>query len=194
MGKMTGRREIDATCDEDTFVIKQNRRAQIRPSLERLRRRFRLLATNSIPGGGVSAANNSSKSFQTERQPIGTTLIVQVNGWACEALLPLLRAAGYNVRVVEDRDALEALEGESIMLLIVGGAADPKLYRALRRASAAPILALVPWADRDKMLEAFGAGVDDYQASPISNTEIAARARAMLRHAKRLSPSVKSPL
>ncbi|MCL5951433.1 MAG: hypothetical protein M1132_06900, partial [Chloroflexi bacterium] len=73
--------------------------------------------------------------------------------------------------------------------IIVGGALYVKLYRALRGASTALILALVPDSNREGMLEAFDAGVDDCQATPISHTEIVARVNVMLRHPKRPVPT-----
>jgi len=126
---------------------------------------------------------------------MGTTLIVQVSGWTCAPLRPLLQADGYDVHVLEDLGSvLEALHGDPPLLLIVGGAADLNLYRTLRRASAVPILALVPEIDRDKVLAAFDAGVDDYQAGPISNRVIIAHIRATLRSVRRSLPSVESSL
>ncbi|MBI4787020.1 MAG: response regulator transcription factor [Chloroflexi bacterium] len=115
---------------------------------------------------------------------IANVLIVQGNEWSDDTLAQLLRSAGCSVRVVEGGAVLETIQRETPRVILVGGALDLKLYRALRRASKALILALVPDADRDRMLEAFDAGVDDCQASPISSAEIVARVRAMLRHAK----------
>ncbi len=87
--------------------------------------------------------------------------------------------------------ALAALDQEAPQVVIVSGTADLNLYRALRSAKAL-LLALVPEEDRAKMLEAFAAGVDDYQVGSISRAEIAARVCALLRNAKRPPPSSES--
>jgi DNA-binding response OmpR family regulator len=115
-------------------------------------------------------------------------LIIQVGGWKGERLLGLLCAAGYDARVVDERDAaLEILKGEHPILLVVDGAADLNLYRALRAASIVPILVLAPESDQDLVTTALDAGVDDYQAGPISNREIIARVHAIVRSARRKS-------
>jgi len=103
--------------------------------------------------------------------------------------VPLLRSADYAVQVVNDSTALEKVQRESPLVIIVGGAADLNLYRVLRGASTALILALVSDSDRERILEAFDAGVDDYQVVPISSAEIVARVHSMLRSVQRQSPS-----
>jgi DNA-binding response OmpR family regulator len=109
-------------------------------------------------------------------------LIVELGGWTCGSLPALLNQDGYEVQVVRGREAaLGVLKHEGLILFIVGGMADPDLYRALRRASAAPILALVPREDEAQVLSALAMGVDQYQTGSISNGEAAAWARALLR-------------
>ncbi|OGR10775.1 MAG: hypothetical protein A2341_26690 [Deltaproteobacteria bacterium RIFOXYB12_FULL_58_9] len=175
---------MTATRHQDNLNQRRSGVRQLLQGLEGLGQRFR--AGKSQPRGDAETPEDLQKTLGFEYQPIGTILIVEVDGWRREALLPPLRSAGYKVRVVDDRAALETVQGEPPLLVIVGGVADLSLYRSLHYASPAPILALVPEADRDQLLTAFAAGVDDYQVSPISNTEIAARVQAMLRHAKRL--------
>lgn len=124
----------------------------------------------------------------TERLPqsVGLVLIVQANGWNGESLVPPLRAAGYAARIVEEGDAaLETLKDTHPLVLIVGGAADLKLYCTLRHAAAIPILALAPESDREHTLAALAAGVDDYQFGSISQREIVARVTALLRSFRR---------
>lgn len=105
--------------------------------------------------------------------------------------LPLLLGQiGYGAQVVRGREAaLAALKHAEPTLLIAGGSAGLNFYHALRRASPAPILALVPEADEERVLAAFAAGVDDCQAGPISNGEVVARVRAILRHVGQASPA-----
>ena len=111
-------------------------------------------------------------------------MIIELGGWSCGSLPILLSQSGYGTQVVYGREAaLGVLEQASPALLIVGGAANPGLYRAARHASSAPILALVPREDEAGALSAFETGVDQYQVGPISSSEVAARAHAMLRRA-----------
>jgi DNA-binding response OmpR family regulator len=111
----------------------------------------------------------------------GTVLIVEAGEWNCGALHSQLEQAGYAAQVAQEASALEALKREPPALLIVGGMPDPCLYRTLRRASSAPILALIPQGDEDQVLAAFAAGVDQCQTGHISGTEVVARARVLLR-------------
>jgi CheY-like chemotaxis protein len=112
----------------------------------------------------------------------GLIVIVEGDGWRSGPLTSRLGHAGYAVQVVPgQKAALDLLQRQHPALLIVGGEADLRLYRALRQASPAPIMALAPWSDEGQMLEAFAAGVDDYQTAPIGSTEVVARAGAMVR-------------
>jgi DNA-binding response OmpR family regulator len=105
-------------------------------------------------------------------------LIVELDGWTCGSLPSLLGQGGYEARVIRGEEAaLEVLERETPVLLIVGGRADPDFYRA----SSALILALASKGDEEQALSAFAAGVDQYQTGFVSSAEAAARARAMLR-------------
>jgi DNA-binding response OmpR family regulator len=95
-----------------------------------------------------------------------------------------LREAGYDVQVVDaHRAALDTVTQSPVALLVVDGATDPDVYRALRARSHAPILALAPQADEKQMMAAFAAGVDDFQPGVIGGAELIARAKAMIRRA-----------
>lgn len=133
-----------------------------------------------------------AQNIKCHAPSIGLVLIVQANGWNGDALLPLFRSAGYTARGVDERGALPAIKEEHPLLLIVGGNANLDLYRACRCASTAPILVLVPEADREYALAAFAAGVDDFQSSPISHREIVVRVGVLLRSLRRLSPPAQS--
>lgn len=126
---------------------------------------------------------------QQRRPPSGArVLLIEVGEWKAGALPKLLERIGYQVQMVQAHKAgRELLEREHPKLLIVGGRANPDLYRMLRQASVAPIFALAPWEDEGQMLDAFAAGVDDYQAGPIGSSEVVARARSMLRRGTRSS-------
>jgi len=85
-------------------------------------------------------------------------------------------------RVVRgDGAALEALGRQGTAAVIVAGRANPGLYRALRRATPAPLLALDPQAGDEDVLEAFAAGVDQFLYGPVSPAEVVARILALLR-------------
>ena len=133
-------------------------------------------------------SERDQRSAEQERRPRSgaRVLLIEVGGWKAGALPILLERIGYQVQIAQGHKAgPELLEPEHPGLLIVGGRAHPALYRRLRRASAAPIFALVPWEDERQMLDAFAAGVDDYQAGSIGSSEVVARARAMLRRGAR---------
>ena len=102
----------------------------------------------------------------------------------------MLGQGDYETQVVQGHEAaLDVLRLKDPMLLIVGGTATPRLYHALRQASPAPILALAPQGDAEQAISTFAAGVDQYQAGPISSSEVAARARAVLRRATWPAPT-----
>lgn len=148
------------------------------------------------PGGGSLLRNLIQRICQRARptfetaadQPnrlCGTVLIVELEGWKSGSLPRLLGKLGYQAKIVQgEKAALEALKQESPLLFIVGGMAAPSLYSTLRQASAVPILALAPEPDDEQLLSAYAAGVDQYQIGPVSDNEIAARARALVRRAK----------
>ncbi len=112
----------------------------------------------------------------------GIILIIEVGDWTCGLLPRRLEQAGYATQIVRGgKAAMDILEHEPPILFIVGGSADLDLYRALHRASPAPIFALVPQEDEGHALVAFAAGVDQYQTNHIGSMEVVARARALLR-------------
>ena len=167
------------TCDRDADGTKRSKAQSIRQGWERFGRRFRFRTAGNV---------------ECQTPSIGLVLIVQTNAWNGEMLLPLLCSAGYTARGVDERGALQAIKEDHPLLLIVGGSADLDLYCACRCATTAPILALVPEADRERALSAFAVGVDDYQSGPIGEREIVARVGALLRSIPRLSPSIQSSL
>jgi CheY-like chemotaxis protein len=130
------------------------------------------------------AVQHVSRPTHPPSNTASRVLIVEMGGWSCGSLPQRLGQFGHETQVVRGRKAaLEVLERQVPVLLIVGGAADLDLYHALRQASPAPILALAPQGNAGQAVVAFAAGVDQYQAGPISSSEAAMWARAMLRRA-----------
>jgi len=157
------------------------------PFYDQVRRRLERLLRRPTP-----LPEQSPEPVVEERLPrsSGMILIIEAGGWMCGSLPLQLRQVGYGAQVVRGREtALDALKLMQPTLLIAGGTAGLRFYRTLRRASPAPILALVPEADEERVLAAFAAGVEDCQVGPISNGEVVARVRAILRHLGRASPA-----
>jgi DNA-binding response OmpR family regulator len=144
----------------------------------------RLRLKERIQPGLVSAGDGHSQGQQRVTGSGELVLFVKVGKWDFGALVPLIEQYGYRARVAQGyKDALMFLEREHPGLLVVGGSAESELYRSLRRVSRAHIFALAPWNDERQMLEAFAAGVDDYQGGYVGSREFVARARALLRRA-----------
>jgi DNA-binding response OmpR family regulator len=111
-------------------------------------------------------------------------LIIDLDGRVGQLLAQSLEKAGFVPHVASrGNGALELLGRAAPAVAIVVGPADLDFYRALRRATSAPILALDPQAGDEQVLGAFAAGVDQFQARPTSHDEIVARVQALLRRA-----------
>ena len=109
-------------------------------------------------------------------------LIVDLDGRTGSPLGQSLARSGFGPHVVRRGGAALGMLGRAApAAVIVAGPADPDLYRALRRATRVPLLALDPQADDAQVLAAFAAGVDQFQAGPISPDEVVARVQALLR-------------
>ncbi|MGC8874662.1 MAG: hypothetical protein ACP5SI_09505 [Chloroflexia bacterium] len=93
-----------------------------------------------------------------------------------------LRKCGFETRLARgESEALETLAQAEVAAVIVSGRAAVPFFRALRGATSAPILALDSTADERHVLEAYAAGVDQFQAQSISPNEVVARLGALLR-------------
>ncbi|MGB9671382.1 MAG: hypothetical protein ACPLXR_09590 [Halothiobacillaceae bacterium] len=104
-----------------------------------------------------------------------------------DSLAQSLARLGLEGRVVRGAGAALALLGQvGPAAVIVVGPVHAETYRALRRATPVPLLALDPQADDEQVLAAFAAGVDQFQAGPITPDEVAARVEALLRRARRM--------
>ena len=148
--------------------------------LKRLLRGFSSL-TRRVPRPARKQTNTPT---DPPHDPEGKIMLVEVGGYACGSLPRLLGQSGHETQVVQGREAaLDALECQEPGLIIVEGTADLGFYHALRRVSAAPILALAPEGDIGQAEAAFAAGVDQFQAGSISSNEATARAHALLRRA-----------
>jgi len=113
-------------------------------------------------------------------------LLVQVAGARCAALADALAAAGYDVRVAQGLPAaMTSLARRAPALVVIAGDAEQAAYRTLRQTGAFAILALIPQPTDEQMLAAFEVGVDDCQASGISQGELIVRIHNMLRTADR---------
>ncbi len=117
--------------------------------------------------------------------PLGRRiLVVDLDGRAGRPLAQALTRSGFEPHVVRRETAALGLIGqEPPEAMIVAGPANLNFYRALRRATPAPILALDPYADDERVLAAFAAGVDQFQAGSTGPEEIVARLQALLRRA-----------
>lgn len=111
-------------------------------------------------------------------------MIVDLDGQVTPRLAQLLARSGFRARAVgKDTAALEALGHTAPAAVVVAGPAGLHFLRALRRATTVPILALDPYADDDRVLAAFAAGVDQFQAGSTGCDEVVARLQALLRRA-----------
>jgi DNA-binding response OmpR family regulator len=73
--------------------------------------------------------------------------------------------------------------------IMLPGADGFDLCRDLRRVSDVPILVLTARSDSHDVVAALEAGADDYVVKPAVPKELSARIRALLRRAKRVSPT-----
>jgi len=133
---------------------------------------------------GRATGRRAAESAVSSPPPGKTILIVELDGRMCCPLAQQLEHSGFGTQVASGQAAaLDILAREASALVIVVGSAGLDLYRALRRATPVPILALDPRADDEQVLSAFAAGVDQFQARPISCNEVVARILALLRRA-----------
>jgi DNA-binding response OmpR family regulator len=110
-------------------------------------------------------------------------LIVELGGWRCGGLCVQLEQAGFLARVVHGvAPAIQSCTQQPVSLCIVGGALDVAGCDALHQARPMPVLALIADANSDLAWSLLEAGADDCQASSISQAEVVARVRMLLRH------------
>ena len=165
-----------------------------RGHLSRLLRRFRPPGQRDPEPGANQRAHQQTRPQGEPADSAALILIIELRGWACGPLPRLLGQSGYETQVVRGREAaLGVLRLKAPVLIVVGGTATTRLYHALRQASPVPILALAPQGDAEQAISAYAAGVDQYQAGPISSDEVAARARAVLRRATWPLPTPPEP-
>jgi two-component system OmpR family response regulator len=79
--------------------------------------------------------------------------------------------------------ALDSLRGERAALIILAGLCPATSCRAIRRLTAAPILALLGSGGETEILAALEAGADDCQMDSIGQSETLGRVRSLLRRA-----------
>ena len=115
-------------------------------------------------------------------------LIVDDEPAICRLLRTSLRAQGYRTEeVATGAAALAAVAAGGVDLVLLDlGLPDRDgidVIRALRAASAVPILVLTAREDERTKVAALDLGADDYVTKPFGIAELAARVRAALRHA-----------
>jgi two-component system KDP operon response regulator KdpE len=115
-------------------------------------------------------------------------LIVDDEPAICRLLRTSLRAQGYRTEeVATGTAALAAVAAGGVDLVLLDlGLPDRDgldVIRALRAASAVPILVLTAREDERTKVAALDLGADDYVTKPFGIAELAARVRAALRHA-----------
>ena len=114
----------------------------------------------------------------------GKVLLVLLDGNPCSPLLRALEDSGYAVRPCPGLPpALESLRSERAGLIILVGPRTAVPCRAVRRLTAAPMLALLDGGGEAEMLAALEAGADDCQLVSIGQSETLGRVRALLRRA-----------
>lgn len=129
----------------------------------------------------TQGAEQSERATENEA-PGRSVLLVDLAGEVAAFPEQKLRSGGFGLRLVRgEEEALAALAQGQFSAIVVSGRARVPFFRALRAATRAPILALDRGAQEGHMLEAFAAGVDQFQAQPISPDEVAARLMALLR-------------
>jgi DNA-binding response OmpR family regulator len=148
--------------------------------------RFSRLLRRFVQHVARPAAGRPAREAAAPSPALGkTVLIVRLNGWAYAPLARQLEQSGYGAQVVNGGPAaLNALVTLLPAVLVVVGPADVPLYGALRRATPVPILVLATHADEETTLSAFAAGVDQFQAMPVSCDEAMARVLALLRRGR----------
>jgi two-component system KDP operon response regulator KdpE len=120
--------------------------------------------------------------------PAPLVLIVDDEPAICRLLRSSLRAQGYRTEEAATGDAAlaaVAAGGVDLVLLDLGlpDRDGMDVIRALRAASAVPILVLTAREDERTKVAALDLGADDYVTKPFGIAELAARVRAALRHA-----------
>lgn len=123
-------------------------------------------------------------------------LVVEDEAAVRDAIEIAFRGEGYDVRAEPDGSSLEKVTREfrpDLAVLDVRLPVGPDGYtmaRMLREADDTPVLLLTAADNLDDRLTAFQAGADDHLGKPFSTAELVARAKALLRRAGRLGPSV----
>jgi DNA-binding response OmpR family regulator len=111
-------------------------------------------------------------------------LVVMLDDSPCSPLLRALEDSGYAVDpCLGLPPALDRLRRERAGLIILVGLGTAAPCRAVRRLTAAPILALLDAGGEGEMLDALEAGADDCQLISIGQSEALGRVRALLRRA-----------
>ncbi len=101
----------------------------------------------------------------------------------------ILRAAGYNVLgAYSGQEALKKfseLKPNLVLLdLMMPGMDGWETYRYLRQMSEVPVMILSAVSNKDEVVRALRAGVDDFLTKPFLNAELVARIEAVLRRSQ----------
>jgi DNA-binding response OmpR family regulator len=104
-------------------------------------------------------------------------------------LKQILRAAGYNVlSAFSGKEALkkfgEVKPNLVLLDLMMSGMDGWETYQYLRQMSDVPVMIISAVSDKDDIVRALRAGVDDYMTKPFVNAEVVARVEAILRRSQ----------
>jgi DNA-binding response OmpR family regulator len=125
-------------------------------------------------------------------------LIVEDDRVVCETLQLYLQHAGFRVSVVHDGAAGAARSRERDVALVIldwllPGMSGYDVCRAVRSASAVPILMLTARTTEADRIRGLEGGADDYVSKPFSPREVVARVQALLRRAGATAQASQAP-
>ena len=108
-------------------------------------------------------------------------------------LAEYLEREGFAVTAVHDGESAARLAGGGAYQIVVLDVMMPRIdgveaLRRIRQASRVPVIMLTARGDDVDRIIGLELGADDYVAKPFSPNELIARARALLRRAKRTEP------
>ena len=111
-------------------------------------------------------------------------VILVVDGCIISSVAQAFESLGYEISRAQGlTGALACIAHDRPSLIVVCGLPVVDTYRALRRATGTPILALLTRAEEGDVLDILEAGADDCQPASIGKLEVLKRGQALLRRA-----------
>ena len=153
--------------------------------------------TNETGGATEPLCTAGSASALGESEESRRVLIIERDPQSVQALRGRLAQAGFDVTVVAGEagdDAFAALEEQPHLVMLdwdLPAVITLQLVHHARRSApddAPRLMAFSSFAGEQHVIAGFEQGVDDYVVKPYSVPEVVARARAVLRPRRRLSP------